>query len=123
MLRSCDLVAFVPTTDLARARGFYEQMLGLPLESQSPEACVFRANGTMLRVTAVEHVAPASYTVLGWAVPDIAAAIRELGERGVAMLRYEGIDQDALGVWLTPSGARVAWFQDPDGNTLSLTQF
>jgi predicted enzyme related to lactoylglutathione lyase len=117
-----ELVAFVPTTDAARARSFYGETLGLEFEGDSPFACVFRVNRTMLRVTLVERLAPQPFTVLGWDVPDIAAAIRTLSERGVVFKRFDGMEQDALGVWRAPGGARVAWFQDPDGNTLSLTQ-
>ena len=122
MLAGDDLIAFVATADPARARAFYGNTLGLPLESESGFALVYRAAGTMLRVTVVDAVVPAGYTVLGWAVADIAARVRELGARGVAFERYDGLEQDELGVWRSPSGPRIAWFKDPDGNTLSLTQ-
>jgi catechol 2,3-dioxygenase-like lactoylglutathione lyase family enzyme len=122
MLGACDLVAFVGVTELNRARAFYERTLGLRLVEQTPIAHVFRVNGTLLRVTEVDQVAPAAYTVLGWMVSDIASTIRELGGRGVEFERYEGMGQDELGVWTAPSGALVAWFKDPDGNMLSLTQ-
>jgi predicted enzyme related to lactoylglutathione lyase len=85
-------------------------------------ACVFDANGTMLRVTAVAQVARPGYTVLGWSVTDIAETVTELEARGVAFARYEGMEQDAH-VWTTPNGDRIAWFADPDGNVLSLTEF
>ena len=123
ILESSDIVAFVAATDLSRARVFYEQTLGLPVTGQNDFACVFDANGTMLRVTAVPEVALAGYTVLGWRVADIAAAVRDLTARGVVFKRYAGMDQDEDGVWTTPGGEKVAWFADPDGNTLSLTQF
>ena len=122
MLESSDLVAFVAATDLGRARAFYEQTLGLTVVEHHDFACVLDANGTMLRVTAVPKVAQPGYTVLGWRVGDITAAVRELTARGVTFLRYDGMNQDADGIWTTPAGARVAWFTDPDGNTLSLTQ-
>jgi catechol 2,3-dioxygenase-like lactoylglutathione lyase family enzyme len=122
MLESSDLVAFVAATDLGRARAFYEQTLGLPVVEHNDFACVLDAHGTMLRVTAVPKVAQPGYTVLGWRVGDIAASVRELTARGVSFLRFDGMNQDEDGIWTTPSGARVAWFADPDGNTLSLTQ-
>jgi catechol 2,3-dioxygenase-like lactoylglutathione lyase family enzyme len=122
MLESSDLVAFAATTDLGRARAFYEQILGLPVVEHHDFARVLDGNGTMLRVTAVPKVAQPGYTVLGWQVSDIAAAVRDLVARGVTFLRYDGMNQDDDGIWTTPSGARVAWFADPDGNTLSLTQ-
>ena len=123
MLDAADLIAFAATTDLDRARVFYEQVLGLPVTEQTDLACVFDVNGIMLRVTAVPEVARAGYTVLGWRVADITAATRELSARGVTFLRFDGMDQDADGVWTSPGGGRIAWFADPDGNTLSLTQF
>jgi catechol 2,3-dioxygenase-like lactoylglutathione lyase family enzyme len=122
VLAGADLIAFVATADPARAREFYGGTLGLELAEESPYAVVFRAAGTMLRVTVVDEVVAAPYTVLGWAVDDIAVRVRELAARGVACERYERLEQDELGVWRSPSGARIAWFKDPDGNTLSLTQ-
>ena len=122
MIADAELIAFVPSTDLASSREFYEGVLGLPLTEDSSFAVAFDAHGTQLRVTRVEQRVAAPYTVLGWGVPDIARAIRELTARAVAFERYAGMDQDADGVWQAPSGARIAWFRDPDGNVLSLTQ-
>jgi catechol 2,3-dioxygenase-like lactoylglutathione lyase family enzyme len=116
-------MAFVATSDLAAARAFYERGLGLALSGQSPIACTFDAGGTTLRVVAVEQPTIAPYTVLGWTVSDIAGTIRDLTARGVDFERFDGVEQDELGIWSAPGGALVAWFKDPDGNTLSLTQF
>jgi predicted enzyme related to lactoylglutathione lyase len=118
-----DLIAFVPATDLDRARTFYEGTLGLPVANTSPFACVFRAGGTMLRVTKVDTLTPQPFTVLGWSVTDIETEIGKLTQAGVRFERFDGMGQDDLGVWTTPDGGKVAWFKDPDGNTLSLTQF
>jgi catechol 2,3-dioxygenase-like lactoylglutathione lyase family enzyme len=123
MLQTSEVVAFVSSADLRRARAFYEQALGLRLIEQNNFACVFDANGTMLRVTAVAEVARPGYTVLGWRVADIAAMVRGLTAKGIGFLRYYGMDQDENGIWTTPGGDQVAWFADPDGNVLSLTQF
>jgi catechol 2,3-dioxygenase-like lactoylglutathione lyase family enzyme len=123
MLEISEVIAFAGSTDLSQARVFYEQTLGLRVIEQNDFACVFDANGTMLRVTAVAEVARAGYTVLGWRVFDIAAMVRGLAAKGVVFLRYDGMDQDESGVWTTPGGDKVAWFADPDGNVLSLTQF
>jgi catechol 2,3-dioxygenase-like lactoylglutathione lyase family enzyme len=123
MLDSSAIVAFVASTDLGRSRAFYEESLGLRVTEHSDFACVFDANGTMLRVTAAPAVAQPGYTVLGWRVADIAASVAGLSARGVFFLRFDGMDQDENGIWTTPGGDKVAWFADPDGNTLSLTQF
>jgi hypothetical protein len=77
----------------------------------------------MLRIAKVRELAPAPFTVLGWRVPDIVREVTDLAQKGVACERFEGFDQDDLGVWTSPVGAKVAWLKDPDGNTLSLTQF
>jgi catechol 2,3-dioxygenase-like lactoylglutathione lyase family enzyme len=121
MLARSDLVAFVATTDLARARDFYVTGLGLEPIDENPYACVVDANGTMLRITLVNALAPAPYTVLGWSVPDVVAAVGHLVARGVVFDRFEGMGQDEHGIWDAP-GARVAWFRDPDGNRLSVSQ-
>ena len=123
MLGACDLIAFAATTDLDRARAFYEDVLGLPVTERTDFACVFDSGGTMLRVTAVPAVAQPGYTVLGWRVTGITAVVRELAANGVVFLRFDAMDQDGDGIWTTPGGDRVAWFGDPDGNTLSLTEF
>ena len=123
MLATSDVIAFAPTTDLGRARSFYESILGLPIVDENAYACVFDANGTMLRVTAVGEVARPGYTVLGWRVTDIGAVVALLESRGVAFARYDDMEQDAQGAWTTPNGDRIAWFTDPDGNVLSLTEF
>ena len=117
------IICFVATRNPANARKFYETTLGLTFVSDDPFATVFDANGTMLRVQKVQELNPAKHTVAGWDVPDIGARMRELASKGVCFERYSGLPQDELGAWMSPSGAKVAWFKDPDGNTLSLTQF
>jgi len=123
MLKTSKAICFVATQHPARARAFYEKILGLTLKDEGPFALVFDANGTMLRVQKVEEFTPATHTVLGWDVPDIRAKIKKLEKRGVRFERFDGLQQDELGIWTSPAGAKVAWFKDPDGNTLSLTRF
>ena len=123
MLNKTRIIAFVATQHPARARKFYEETLGLTLVEDGPFALVFDANGTMLRVQKVEKLIPATHTVLGWDVPDIHATIKELSKRGVRFEHFEGLQQDKSGIWTSPAGGKIAWFKDPDGNTLSLTQF
>lgn len=125
ILGSSKLIAFVPTREMARARAFYESVLGLRLESDSaPFAMVFDANGTTLRVTAVGDFTPDPFTVLGWQVDSIEKTVDALASAGVTMLRYKGMnDNEPRGIWTSPAGARVAWFHDPDQNVLSVTEF
>jgi catechol 2,3-dioxygenase-like lactoylglutathione lyase family enzyme len=122
VLGSKELVAFVATRDPRHAKAFYRDILGLHLVSEDQFALVFDAAGTMLRVTTVPEVATAAYTVLGWQIPDIVRTVKDLQKARVTLERYAGMEQDELGIWKTPSGARVAWFKDPDGNTLSITE-
>jgi len=98
-------------------------VLGLTLVADEPWALVFDAHGAMLRIQKTPELVPAKHTVLGWRVPDIEETMIGLAAKGVRFERYSFLPQDELGVWTTPDGTRVAWFKDPDGNTLSLTQF
>ncbi|HEY5163495.1 MAG TPA: VOC family protein [Terriglobales bacterium] len=123
MLGKCDIIAFVTTSNGSHARKFYEGTLGLRVVEDTPFALEIDANGTMLRVAKAQKVTVAPYTVLGWKVPDIKKSVSALAAKGVKFERYDGMDQDKLGIWKSPGGAQVAWFKDPDGNTLSLTQF
>ena len=116
-------VAFVSTTDPDRALAFYRGTLGLTFVADEGFALVFDLAGTMLRVTRVDELAPRPFTVLGWRVADVEAAAAALASRGVAFERYPGHEQDGLGIWRSPSGARVAWFRDPDGNVLSIASY
>jgi catechol 2,3-dioxygenase-like lactoylglutathione lyase family enzyme len=117
------IMAFVATCDPDRAKKFYRDTLGLRLVLEElPFALVFDVNGTMLRVSIVPKLIPAGFTVLGWQVPNISVAAKALKKAGVEFERYPGMEQDELGVWSSPSGASVAWFKDPDGNTLSISE-
>lgn len=117
------VISFVATKNPASARKFYEKALGLKFVSEDAFAVVFDMDGTMLRVQKVPELLPAQHTVLGWAVQDIRAEMETLTKRGVRVERFVGLQQDGRGIWTSPSGAKVAWFKDPDGNTLSLTEF
>jgi catechol 2,3-dioxygenase-like lactoylglutathione lyase family enzyme len=123
VLAGAPFIGFIPVRDLTEARGFYEGILGLGVVEETPFAVVLDAGGTMLRLTAVPELAAQAFTIAGWQVPDIDATARQLAEKGVRLSRYESMEQDELGIWTTPAGDRVAWFADPDGNTLSLTTF
>jgi catechol 2,3-dioxygenase-like lactoylglutathione lyase family enzyme len=116
------LMAFVATTDFEKARDFYEHTLGLAFVSEDEFALVFRSGEVSVRIAAVKALLPAAHTVLGWQVDKIEDEVRTLAERGVAFQRFPFLEQDELGIWTAPDGAKVAWFPDPDGNVLSLAQ-
>jgi catechol 2,3-dioxygenase-like lactoylglutathione lyase family enzyme len=122
-LANSKIISFVATQNPASALKFYQDTLGLSLVSDDPFATVFDVRGTMLRVQKVRQIQPANYTALGWDVSDIFATIKRLADKGVRFKRFDGLTQDEYGVWAAPSGAKIAWFKDPDGNILSLTQF
>jgi len=118
-----NIIGFVTIVDVARAKEFYRDTLGLRLLSEEPPfALVFEANGIMLRLGMGKELSPAHGTVLGWQVPDIGAALKDLVQAGVRFERYEFLNQDELGIWTTPTGSKVAWFKDPDGNILSISE-
>ena len=123
VLAGAPFIGFIPVPDTSVARSFYEGILGLSVIEETSFALVIDANGTMLRLTGVPELAPQPFTIAGWQVPDVTAAVRQLSESGVRFMRYDGMEQDELAIWTTPGGDRVAWFHDPDGNTLSLTTF
>ena len=118
-----NIIAFVSIVNVPRARAFYQDTLGLRLVMEEPPfALVFEVNGIMLRLGMAKELAPAHGTVLGWQVPEIAATVESLGQAGVRFERYEDMGQDEFGIWTSPSGAKVAWFKDPDGNILSVSE-
>ena len=122
MLAPSKVIGFVPTKDAPKARAFYEDQLGFQFVSDDPFALVMRAGQTMIRIAKAQDFNPAPYTVLGWEVRDIEAVVRWLQERGVAFERYPFVQDRELGIWTTPGGDKVAWFKDPDGNVLSVSQ-
>ena len=118
-----NIVGFLTIVDVERAKSFYRDTLGLTLiREEPPYALVFDAHGIMVRLGMGRQRPAAVGTVLGWHVPDVASVMKELEQRGVVFERYEGLGQDAQGVWTAPTGAKIAWFQDPDGNILSISE-
>ena len=121
MLGSIDIVAFVPTKDTEKARAFYEGVLGLRFVKDDGFALVLDANGIMVRVAKAQFT-PAPFTILGWQVSDIKKMVTGLQGKGVQFERFGFFEQDELGIWTAPTGDMVAWFKDPDGNILSVSQ-
>lgn len=122
MLGSTDIIAFVAITDPEKARAFYEGVLGLRFVQDDGFALVFEANGTMVRAAQMKEFTPAQFTVLGWQVSHIEDVVRALRKRGVKFEIFGFFKQDELGIWTAPTGDKVAWFKDPDGNVLSVSQ-
>jgi catechol 2,3-dioxygenase-like lactoylglutathione lyase family enzyme len=121
VLRDARPVAFLATADAARARSFYEGRLELRLLADEEFALVFELGATTLRIAKVAELRPQPFTVFGWVTEDVDASVRALDARGVSFERFGGLEQDELAIWTAASGARVAWFKDPDGNLLSLS--
>lgn len=122
-LSQCNPVVFVTIVDVERAKAFYRDTLGIPLVSEElPFALVFDLSGIMLRLAIAQHHIPNPGTVLGWRVPNVLSAAQTLERAGVHFERYESMQQDEMGIWTSPGGAKVAWFKDPDGNVLSISE-
>ena len=122
MIAQNPLIAFIPTKDANRARVFYEEQLGLRFVHDDSFAVVMDANGTMIRIARVGEFTPFPFTILGWEVDDIHQTVAELTSKGLQFTRYGFLEQSEDGVWTAPDGPKVAWFLDPDVNTLSLSQ-
>lgn len=122
MLGSTNIVAFVPIKDSDKARAFYEGVVGLRFLKDDGFALVFDANGIMVRMAKVQQFTPMPFTILGWQVKQIEKVAAELQGKGVAFERFGFFKQDDLGIWTAPTGDKVAWFKDPDGNILSVSE-
>lgn len=122
-LATLPVIAFATIVDVERARRFYQDTLGLTLMNEVPPfALVFNANGVMVRLQMAKKLPEAYGTVLGWQVPEISRVMENLKAVGVQFERFDGLVQDESGVWSSPTGAKVAWFRDPDGNVLSVSE-
>lgn len=123
-LRTNSPIAFIPTRNAEVARDFYTNVLSLAFESDDEFALIFRVGpgtGTMLRVVRAPAYTPPPFTIFGWEVDDIHSTVAELRSKGVTFQRYGFLQQDDHDIWRAPGGSQIAWFQDPDGNTLSLS--
>lgn len=122
MLESAKMMGFLITKDYDASRAFYEGKLGLEFVSVDQFAMVMRVGGHMVRISKLAEFTPQRFTVLGWEVPDVSAAVTWLEQQGVAMEKYPWVQDQEHGIWSTPDGSKVAWFKDPDGNVLSVSQ-
>lgn len=122
MLGTTNIIAFVPARDSEKARAFYEDVLGLRFIKDDGFALVLDANGIMVRIVKMQQFTPVQFTILGWEVSHIEDAVRGLQKRGIHFEIFGFFKQDELGIWTAPSGDKVAWFKDPDGNILSVSQ-
>lgn len=118
-------IAFIPTQQPEAARHFYEQTLGLKFVADNDFAIVFRVGPepqAMLRIVRARNFVPVSHTIFGWEVENVEQSVDELLGKGIQFLRPGYFEQDARNIWNAPDGSRIAWFQDPDGNTLSISE-
>ena len=122
MLASAKLVGFVPTKDYDQARAFYVGKLGFDFVSLDQFALVVSVGGHKIRIGKIPNLTPLQGTILGWEVSDISAAASWLQERGVPTEKFPFVQDRELGIWTAPNGDKVAWFKDPDGNILSVSQ-
>lgn len=122
MISASKLIGFIPTQDAERALNFYRDTLGLRFISDDSFAIVMESNGAMIRLVRVDEFTPAPYTILGWQIDDIERTVKDLVGKGLVFQRYSFLQQSEDGIWTAPGGAKVAWFHDPDGNTLSFSQ-
>jgi len=115
-------VSFIATANSAESRDFYENKLGFELLSDDPFALVFNIGTTSLRIQKVDTVPKVNHTVLGWEVMNIKKCVSDLTVKDIEFEKFPNLPQDDHGIWLSPSGASIAWFKDPDGNILSVTE-
>ena len=122
MLESGKLAGFLATNAYDKAREFYEGKLGFEFVSLDQYALVMRVGGHSVRISKIPNFTPRQGTALGWEVTDIMAVVSWLRDRGVELEKYPFVQDQELGIWTAPGGAKVAWFKDPDGNILSVSQ-
>jgi catechol 2,3-dioxygenase-like lactoylglutathione lyase family enzyme len=122
MITQSNLIAFSATTDAEQSRHFYTHIIKLREIDDTPFALVYDCNGTVLRIQKVQRMSAPNYTVLGWEVDDIVSTARNLALAGVTFEMFEGLAQNDTGIWTTPDGTKVAWFRDPDGSLLPITE-
>jgi catechol 2,3-dioxygenase-like lactoylglutathione lyase family enzyme len=122
VLEGAHLVGFIATSDLRVAEAFYGDLLGLRRVASTPLALVYDVSGAQLCVVRADHTEPTGQTVLAWSVDDLTATVARMRAGGIELISYTGLDQDGDGAWTSPSGARVVWFNDPEGHILSVMQ-
>jgi catechol 2,3-dioxygenase-like lactoylglutathione lyase family enzyme len=122
VLASGKMVGFIPTKDYDKARAFYEGRLGFEFVNLDKFALVMNAGRHMIRIVKIPSFIPLQGTILGWQVEDIESVAAWLRDRGVPPEKYPFVQDQNLGIWTTPDGSKVAWFKDPDGNILSISQ-
>ena len=122
MLAASKIMGFVPTKDTQKARAFYEGKLGFQFVSEDQFALVVKAGDTMIRIAQTKDFTAAPYTILGWQVSNIESVVDWLQARGVMTEKYPFVPDRERGIWASPTGDKVAWLKDPDGNVLSVSQ-
>jgi catechol 2,3-dioxygenase-like lactoylglutathione lyase family enzyme len=122
MLASMKMVGFLLTKDYEKARAFYESTLGFEFVSLDQFALVMQAGKSMIRIVKVPTFTALPSTVLGWQVDDVEKIVDWLVKRGVVFDKYPFVQDKERGIWTAPGGSKIAWFKDPDGNVLSVSE-
>ena len=122
MLATAKMVGFFLIKDYEKSKAFFETKLGFKFISLDQFALVMSTGGHNIRIVKVPNFTPLQSTVLGWDVADIQAVVIWLKQQGVTCEKYPFVQDQDLGIWSAPGGAKVAWFKDPDGNVLSVSQ-
>ncbi|WP_433537898.1 VOC family protein [Micromonospora sp. CA-249363] len=114
-------------SDIARAVAFYEGKLGLPALRSAPSAHIpdgsriyASGGGPALNVYQSVTAGTTEATLATWYVDDLDEIVDELTAAGVDLVRYEQFEHDPKGITARAGGGRIAWFQDPDGNTFAI---
>lgn len=123
MLQEPKITALLPTTNPEQSKEFFKNTLGLKLVSEDPYGIEFEGLGSNLRISVVPKFTPHQFAVLGFKIEEINFQVKALTDNGVKFEKYKALNQNELGVWISPGKAKIAWFKDPDGNLLSLTQY
>ena len=123
MLADSEAFSGFAAPDLARAREFYADTLGLRVSGDEQDGAItlHLAGGRDVLVYIKPDHTPATYTILNFPVADVEGTVDALTERGVRFEQYDGIDQDDKGI-NRGQGPLIAWFRDPAGNILSIIE-
>lgn len=122
MLQDSPMYSYIPATDMARARAFYEGKLGFKVRQEINGGVVYAsAGGTAAFLYSTPNAGTSKASQAFWDVKDIEAEVTELKRRGIVFEKYDMPGTDTNGI-TTAGGARAAWFKDSEGNIMAIIQ-